>query len=189
MLDSKVPVIVYVSPPGSRAASAGVFLVMASDVAAMAPFTNIGSSTPISTGGEDIPADLKRKVVNDAAAYIRALAEDHGRNADWAEDAVRVRQQPLRTRGARDERRRLHRADPAGSPRRDRRDARRAKGVVLNTAGAEIETVEMSVWKRILDTIIDPNIIVLLLSLGVLGITVELFNPGLIFPAPSAPSH
>ena len=182
MLDSKVPVIVYVSPPGSRAASAGVFLAMASDVAAMAPFTNIGSSTPISTGGEDIPRDLKRKVVNDAAAYIRSLAEDHGRNADWAEDAVRVASN-LSAREAL-EMNVIDYIEPTLPALLDTIDGTtvQPKGVVLHTAGAEIETVEMSVWKRILDTIVDPNIIVLLLSLGVLGITVELFNPGLIFP-------
>ena len=88
-LESPVPVVVYVYPPGSRAASAGVFITMAADVAAMAAETNIGSSTPISEGGGNIPSDLRRKVINDAAAYIRSLAETHGRNADWAEQAVR----------------------------------------------------------------------------------------------------
>ncbi|HSJ93956.1 MAG TPA: hypothetical protein VK896_07965, partial [Gaiellaceae bacterium] len=88
-LDSAVPVVVYVHPPGSRAASAGVFLAMAADVAAMAPQTNIGSSTPIATSGEEIPEDLRRKVVNDAAVFVRELAEEHGRNGEWAESAVR----------------------------------------------------------------------------------------------------
>src|SRR5918992_3472551 len=90
ILESDVPVVVYVSPPGSRAASAGVFITYAADVAAMAPQTNIGSSTPIAAGGGDIPDDLRRKVINDSAAYIRSLAEEHGRNAEWAEQAVRV---------------------------------------------------------------------------------------------------
>ena len=182
ILESDVPVVVYVSPPGSRAASAGVFLVMASDVAAMAPFTNIGSSTPISTGGEDIPSDLKRKVVNDAAAYIRSLAEDHGRNADWAEDAVRVASN-LSAREAL-EMNVVDYVEPTLPELLEEIDGTRVepKGIVLNTAGAQVDTIEMSLWKRILDTIVDPNIIVLLLSLGVLGITVELFNPGLIFP-------
>jgi membrane-bound serine protease (ClpP class) len=182
ILDSEVPIVVYVSPPGSRAASAGVFLVMASDVAAMAPFTNIGSSTPISTGGEDIPSDLKRKVVNDAAAYIRSLAEDHGRNADWAEDAVRIASN-LSAREAL-EMNVVDYLEPTLPALLEVIDGTRVepKGIVLNTAGAQIDTVEMSLWKRILDTIVDPNIIVLLLSLGVLGITVELLNPGLIFP-------
>lgn len=182
MLASKVPVIVYVYPPGSRDASAGVFITMASDVAAMAPETNIGSSTPISTGGGNIPSDLKRKVINDAVAYIRALASEHGRNADWAEKAVRVASNlPAREALSMNV---IDYVEPSLRALLDRIDGTRVepKGIVLHTANAEIVTVKMSLWKRILDTIIDPNIIVLLLSLGTLGITVELFNPGLIFP-------
>jgi membrane-bound serine protease (ClpP class) len=181
-LDSKVPVVVYVYPPGSRDASAGVFITMAADVAAMAPETNIGSSTPISTGGGDIPMDLKRKVVNDAVAYIRALASEHGRNADWAEKAVRVASNlPAREALAMNV---VDYVEPSLPALLDRIDGTRVepKGVVLHTAGAEVDTVKLSLWKRILDTIIDPNIIVLLLALGTLGITVEIFNPGLIFP-------
>jgi membrane-bound serine protease (ClpP class) len=181
-LASKVPVIVYVYPPGSRDASAGVFITMAADVAAMAPETNIGSSTPISTGGGNIPSDLKRKVINDAVAYIRALASEHGRNADWAEKAVRVASNlPAREALSMNV---VDYVAPSLPALLDRIDGTRVepKGIVLHTAGAEIDTVKMSLWKRILDTIIDPNIIVLLLSLGTLGITVELFNPGLIFP-------
>ncbi|MEO8290323.1 MAG: nodulation protein NfeD [Gaiellaceae bacterium] len=181
-LESKVPVVVYVYPPGSRDASAGVFITMAADVAAMAPQTNIGSSTPISTGGGDIPQDLRRKVVNDAVAYIRALASEHGRNADWAEKAVRQASN-LPAREALE----MNVVDvvaPDLPTLLDDIDGMRTqpKGFVLRTAGAEVTTIHMSFWKRILDTIVDPNIIVLLLSLGVLGITVELFNPGLIFP-------
>jgi membrane-bound serine protease (ClpP class) len=182
MLASKVPVIVYVYPPGSRDASAGVFITMASDVAAMAPETNIGSSTPISTGGGNIPSDLKRKVINDAVAYIRALASEHGRNADWAEKAVRVASNlPAREALSMNV---IDYVEPSLPALLDRIDGTRVepKGIVLHTANAEIVTVKMSLWKRILDTIIDPNIIVLLLALGTLGITVELFNPGLIFP-------
>jgi membrane-bound serine protease (ClpP class) len=182
MLASKVPVIVYVYPPGSRDASAGVFITMASDVAAMTPETNIGSSTPISTGGGNIPSDLKRKVINDAVAYIRALASEHGRNADWAEKAVRVASNlPAREALSMNV---IDYVEPSLPALLDRIDGTRVepKGIVLHTANAEIVTVKMSLWKRILDTIIDPNIIVLLLSLGTLGITVELFNPGLIFP-------
>jgi membrane-bound serine protease (ClpP class) len=181
-LNSKVPVIVYVSPPGSRDASAGVFITMGADVAAMAPETNIGSSTPISTGGGDIPKDLKRKVVNDAVAYIRSLASEHGRNADWAEQAVRVASNlPAREALSKNV---IDYVSPSLPALLDTIDGTRVepKGIVLHTADAQIDTVRMSLWKRILDTIIDPNIIVLLLSLGVLGITVELFNPGLIFP-------
>ena len=181
-LASTIPVIVYVSPPGSRDASAGVFITMAADVAAMAPQTNIGSSTPISTGGENIPSDLKRKVVNDAVAYIRALAQEHGRNPDWAEEAVRrASNLPAREAEA------MNVVDvvapnlPALLEEIDGQTTR-PKGLVLHTAEAEVDTVGMPFWTRLLDTIVDPNIIVLLMSLGVLGITVELFNPGLIFP-------
>jgi membrane-bound serine protease (ClpP class) len=181
-LASPVPVVVYVYPPGSRAASAGVFITMAADVAAMAPDTNIGSSTPISEGGGNIPSDLRRKVINDAAAYIRSLAETHGRNADWAEKAVRQASN-LTAQEALDMNV-IEVIAPDLPTLLNDIDGMRVepKGIVLHTAGAEITTIHMSLWKRILDTIIDPNIIVLLLSLGVLGITVELFNPGLIFP-------
>ena len=182
ILDSTVPVVVYVYPPGSRDASAGVFITMAADVAAMAPETNIGSSTPISTSGGNIPSDLRRKVINDAVAYIRGLASEHGRNADWAEKAVRVASNlPAREALA------MNVVDviaPDLPTLLNDIDGMRVepKGIVLHTADADVTTVEMSFWKKVLDTLIDPNIIVLLLSLGVLGITVELFNPGLIFP-------
>jgi membrane-bound serine protease (ClpP class) len=181
-LSSPVPVVIYVYPPGSRAASAGVFITMAADVAAMAPATNIGSSTPISTGGGNIPSDLRRKVINDAAAYIRGLAETHGRNADWAEQAVRQASN-LTAQEALDKNV-VDVIAPDLATLLDDIDGTKTvpKGLVLHTADAEITTIHMSLWKRILDTIIDPNIIVLLLSLGALGITVELFNPGLIFP-------
>jgi membrane-bound serine protease (ClpP class) len=181
-LAATIPVIVYVYPPGSRDASAGVFITMAADVAAMAPQTNIGSSTPISSGGGNIPSDLRRKVINDAVAYIRGLAEEHGRNADWAEKAVRQ----AANLPAQDalEQNVVDVVAPDLPSLLDRIDGTRTepKGLVLNTAGAEIDTIQMSLWKRILDTVIDPNIIVLLMSLGVLGITVEIFNPGLLFP-------
>ena len=181
-LAAEVPVVVYVAPPGSRSASAGVFITLAADVAAMAPQTNIGSSTPIAVGGGEIPEDLRKKVVNDAAAYIREIAEEHGRNGDWAERAVRqasnIGAQEALEIGVVDV------IAPDLPTLLEEIDGMRTepKGFVLDTAGAEIDRIQMSLWKRILDTIVDPNIIVLLMSLGVLGITVEIFNPGLIFP-------
>jgi membrane-bound serine protease (ClpP class) len=181
-LASKVPVIVYVSPDGARAASAGVWISQAADLLAMAPQTNIGSSTPVSASGGEIPSDLKRKVVNDAAKSLRALSEEHGRNGDWAEAAVRkadnlTARQALRMNVidviARDLPALLNTIDGRKT---------KPKGFVLQTAGARVERVEMSLWKRILDTMIDPNLIVILMSIGVLGITIELWSPGLIFP-------
>jgi membrane-bound serine protease (ClpP class) len=181
-LASDIPVIVYVYPEGARAASAGVWIGQAGDILAMAPQTNIGSSTPISVGGEDIQEDLRRKVVNDAAASLRALAREHGRNVKWADSAVR-RASNLNAREALE----MNVIDviaptlPALLNKIDGRETK-PKGLVLHTAGAQVEYVEMSLWKRILDTLIDPNLIVILLSVGVLGITIELWNPGLILP-------
>lgn len=181
-LDADVPVVVYVYPPGSRAASAGAFITLAADVAAMAPATNIGSSTPVAVGGGEIPEDLRRKVVNDAAAYARELAETHGRNGDWAEQAVRV----ASNLGAQEalEQNVVDVVAPDLPTLLEEIDGMRTepKGFVLNTAGATVDRVEMSLWKRILDTLIDPNLIVLLMSIGVLGITIEILNPGLILP-------
>ena len=182
-LASKVPVIVYVSPEGSRAASAGVWISQAADILAMAPQTNIGSSTPINVGGEDIAKDLRRKVVNDAAASLRELARTHGRNVKWADAAVR-RASNL---GA-SEALKLNVIDeiapdlPTLLDEIDGQTTKGSKNLVLHTADARITTVDMSLWKKILDTLIDPNLIVLFMSLGTLGIIVELWNPGLIFP-------
>jgi membrane-bound serine protease (ClpP class) len=181
-LASKVPVIVYVSPDGARAASAGVWIVQAGDIAAMAPSTNIGSSTPVAAGGGDIPTDLRRKAINDAAASLRALAETHGRNGDWAEQAVRkadnlTAQEALEMNV-------IDVIAPTLPALLDKVDGWKTKpdGKVLHTGGAQIDEVEMGLWKSLLDLLIDPNLIALMLSIGVLGIVVELWNPGLIFP-------
>jgi membrane-bound serine protease (ClpP class) len=181
-LASKIPVIVYVYPEGARAASAGVWIGQAGDILAMAPQTNIGSSTPISVGGEDIQEDLRKKVVNDAAASLRALAREHGRNVKWADAAVR-RASNINAREALA----LNVIDviapdlPSLLNMIDGQTTK-PKGLVLNTANAEITNVEMGLWKSILDLLIDPNLIVILMSIGVLGITIELWNPGLILP-------
>jgi membrane-bound serine protease (ClpP class) len=182
-LASTIPVVVYVSPDGARAASAGVWIGEAADVLAMAPQTNIGSSTPISVGGTDIQKDLRRKVVNDAAASLRSLTAAHGRNVGWADRAVR--QASNLTASEALAQNVIDFVAPSLPALLDRIDGYTTtpKGLVLHTAGAEITTVRMSTWDRILDTLIDPNIITLLLSLGVLAITVEIFHPGLIFPA------
>jgi membrane-bound serine protease (ClpP class) len=182
-LASKVPVIVYVSPDGARAASAGVWIGQAADILAMAPQTNIGSSTPINLGGENIQSDLRRKVVNDAAASLVALAASHHRNAVWASQAVRKASNlPARTALRKNV---IDVVAPSLEVLLDRIDGRKTipKGIVMHTAGAEITEVEMGLWRRILDFLIDPNLIALMLSLGVLGLVVELWNPGLIFPA------
>jgi membrane-bound serine protease (ClpP class) len=182
-LASKIPVIVYVSPPGSRAASAGVWISEASDLLAMAPNTNIGSSTPIDVGGGNIQSDLRRKVVNDAAASLRELARSHGRNVAWADSAVR-RASNL---GATEALRKnvidvMAPTLPALLDKIDGTNTGKPKNLVLHTKDAQITDVDMSLWEKLLDTLIDPNLIVLFMSIGTLGLIVELWNPGLIFP-------
>ncbi len=182
-LASNIPVIVYVSPNGARAASAGVWIGEAADILAMAPQTNIGSSTPINLGGENIQSDLRRKVVNDAAASLKVLAKTHGRNVEWADAAVR-KASNLPAYAALQQNV-IDVIAPTLPALLRKVDGQKTipKGFVLHTAGADITTVKMGFWKRLLDTLIDPNLIALMLSLGVLGIVIELWHPGLIFPA------
>ena len=183
ILAAKVPVVVYVAPGGASADSAGAVIGMAADVLAMAPQTNIGSSTPISVGGEDISKDLRRKVVNDAAAYIGELAREHGRNVAVAREMVTK----ATNLGAREALRRdvidVVATDYEDLFRQIRGDTVEPKGLVIEVSGgADVKRIEMSTWKAILDLLIDPNIIALMLSVGLIGIVVELWNPGLIFP-------
>ena len=181
-LAATVPVILYVSPPGSSADSAGAVIAMAADVAAMAPQTNIGSSTPISLGGEDISKDLRRKIVNDAAAYVGELAREHGRNVPAARQMVTK----ASNYGAREAKEigLVEVVAPTLRALLNQVDGMKTvpKGFVLDTAGAEIENVEMSFWQRARDLLVDPNLIALMLSIGLIGIVVELWNPGLVFP-------
>ena len=181
-LASPVPVVVYVSPAGSSADSAGAVIGQAADVLAMAPQTNIGSSTPITTNGADFSKDLRRKVVNDAAAYISELAREHGRNARAAEAMVRE----AANYGAREAAARnvVDVVAPTLAALLNEIDGMvtTPKGLALETAGATIDTVEMSFWQRARDLLIDPNIIALMLSLGIVGLLVELWNPGLVLP-------
>ena len=183
ILAAKVPVIVYVAPSGASADSAGAVIGMAADVLAMAPQTNIGSSTPISIGGEDISKDLRRKVVNDAAAYIGELAREHDRNVAVARRMVTV----ATNLGAREALAKnvidVLAKDYPDLFRQIDGMTTKPKGLTISTPpDTTIERIEMSTWKRLLDLLIDPNIIALMLSIGLIGIVVELWNPGLIFP-------
>ena len=181
-LAAEVPVVVYVAPPGSSADSAGAVITMAADVAAMAPQTNIGSSTPISLGGEDISKDLRRKVVNDAAAYVGELAREHDRNVTAARkmvtEAANYGARQAKAIGL------VEVVSPTLPALLREIDGMKTvpKGYVLETAGAEIVNEEMSFWERARDFLVDPNLIALMLSIGLLGIVVELWNPGLVFP-------
>ena len=184
ILAARVPVVVYVAPRGSSADSAGAVIGMAADVLAMAPQTNIGSSTPISTGGEDLSDDLRRKVVNDAAAYIAELARENGRNVEEAEKMVRE----ASNLGASDALRlKVTDVIATGYPQLlrqiDGRQPRTKPQLTISTPpGTQVVRVTMSRWKQVLDLLIDPNIIALMLSIGLIGLVVELWNPGLVFP-------
>jgi membrane-bound serine protease (ClpP class) len=181
-LSAKEPIVVYVSPPGARAASAGVWISQAADVLAMAPNTNIGSSTPITGSGQNIGSDLKRKVVNDAAASLRALAHSHGRNARWADLAVRKA-----SNLAAEEALKLNVIDLMAPDLptllRDI-DGRKTipRGFTLHTAGDPVVTREMGFFTRLLDTLINPNLLSLLFLAGIGGIVFEVFHPGVVLP-------
>jgi membrane-bound serine protease (ClpP class) len=178
----QIPVIVYVSPDGARAASAGVWISEAADILAMAPETNIGSSTPINSSGQNIGSDLRRKDINDAAASLRGLAKSHGRNAKWADSAVRVASN-LTQQEALDQ----HVIDlvaPTLPALLDQIDGRTTvpRHFKLRTRGAEIVNVSPGFFTHFLSTLIDPNIVSLLFLAGIVGLAFELFHPGLVIP-------
>ena len=180
----KIPVIVYVSPQGARAASAGVWISQAADVLAMSPISNIGSSTPIDSSGGNIQSDLRRKVINDAAASLRALAAAHKRNTTWPVLAVTKASNLTATQALH-----MHVIDaiapslPALLKQLDgymTKDAQRP--FTLHLAGAEIDNVKPGFFTRLLNTIIDPNLISLLFLAGLAGIIFEVLHPGVVLP-------
>lgn len=181
-LAAKIPVITYVAPNGARSASAGVFVMMASDLAAMAPQTNIGSSTPVAAGA-DLPAgDLKRKIVNDAVARIRVLADQHGRNADWAEKAVREAANVGAAEALKLGVIEIVANDEADLLRQAEGRTTKPKGLTLSLAGARIETHTLPLHLQILDLLIDPNLISIMFLAGLALIAFEVAHPGVIIP-------
>ncbi len=181
-LASKIPVIVYVAPKGAAAASAGVFVAQAADVLAMAPDTNIGSSTPIDQSGGNLGSDLRRKVINHFAAKLRSLAENHGRNGDWADKAVRqasnlTEQEALRMNV-------IDVVAPDLPTLLNKIDGRVTipNHYKLHTANAQITYTSPSFFTRLLNTLIDPNLITLLFLAGIVGIGYEIFHPGVVLP-------
>ena len=179
-----VPVVVFVSPSSGRAASAGVFITMAAHVAAMAPGTNIGAAHPVNMGGGEMDKTMKEKVENDSVAYIKSLAQQRGRNAAWAEDAVR-KSVSITEREAL----KLNVVDlvaddlPALLKQVDGRRINLASGPsVLKTAGAGLREFPMGLRLEWLKTISDPNIAYLLMTIGTIGVIAELYSPGAILP-------
>ena len=183
---SHVPVASYVSPSGSRAASAGTFITIASHIAAMAPGTNIGAAHPVNMmgGNNEQESTMDKKVVNDAAAYIRSLAELRNRNSHWAELAV-VKSVSISA----EEAKRLNLIDLiAGNVKAltlaiDGREIQTASGpMTLKTGRLEIVYHEMSPRLKMLDIISNPNVAYVLMMIGVVGLYFEMSNPGLVFP-------
>jgi membrane-bound serine protease (ClpP class) len=184
LLNSKVPVIAYVYPSGARAASAGLFVAQAADVLAMAPGTNIGSAHPIQATGGDLTGDLGAKVLNDAVTRIRNLASLHGRNADWAEQAVRNSVNINAEEAVRLKVADLEASDPVSLMNAvDGRSVPRPGGaLVLHTAGAHITDMPMPFWQVFLNALIDPTIAALLIIVAGYGIITEISTPGAILP-------
>ncbi len=183
LLNSPVPVVVYVSPSGARAGSAGLFITLAADIAAMAPGTNIGAAHPVGITGA-ITGVIEEKATSDAAAYARAIAERRGRNADWAEKAVResasiTAKEAVETKVvdliADDLTDLLEKID-------GEQVSTALGGRTLATKGAQPSEVPMSMPQRILHTIVDPNIAYLLLTLGIWALVAEFYHPGAILP-------
>jgi membrane-bound serine protease (ClpP class) len=187
MLAAKTPVVIFIAPSGARAASAGFLLTIAADVAAMAPGTHIGAAHPVSGDGEKMDETMAKKTAADVAAYARTLATRRHRNVSLAEEAVNT------SRAFTDEEA-LHATPPlidlvaSDIPdllrQLDGRTVVRFDGtsVVLTTAGARTTPIAMTVRQRVLSAVAHPNIAYLLLSLGMLGLTIELWSPGAVLP-------
>ena len=183
MLESRIPIIVYVSPAGAHAGSAGVFITLAADIAAMAPGTNIGAAHPVALqGGTD--TIMNSKSTNDAAAFIRTIAEYRKRNLQWAEDAVR-NSVSITAKEALEK----NIIDIIVSSDQELLDKADGKSIFrdsvqtrLHIRGASIQVLEMGFTEKILNIISDPDVAYILLMLGLVGLLFELFNPGSIFP-------
>lgn len=183
ILASPVPVAVYVTPSGARAASAGLFILISGHIAAMSPSTNTGAAHPVGLGG-DSDEVMTSKVVNDAAATIRALAEARGRNADWAERAVRESESITETEALE-----LNIIDVIARnvddllQQIDGRTVQTEGGdVVLDVVGAPRREVSMTIPERLMHLLTDPNLAFILLTVGTVGLIAELYNPGTLVP-------
>jgi membrane-bound serine protease (ClpP class) len=183
-LSSPVPVIVYVTPAGARAASAGSVITMASDVAAMAPATHIGAATPIDASGQNIGSDLRRKILNDAEKQMQSLAQSHDRNPTLAVQIVSKASEFTDTEA-------LHQnlvefVAPNLTSLLNQVDGTTTtytqKRIVLHTAGAQVEAYGMPWTLRLLEILIDPNLLYILFLAGIGGIAYEVFHPGVILP-------
>jgi membrane-bound serine protease (ClpP class) len=183
LLNAEIPVVVWVGPTGARAASAGVFITLAANVAAMAPATNIGAAHPVAVGG-GVDKESMRKIENDAAAFVRSIAVERGRDADWAEKAVResvsiTEREALKLRVIDV----IADSIPDLLTKIDGRTVKTSKGTVtLATKGAVAKPIAIGLRDRFLNVITDPNVAYVLMMLGTLGLIFELSNPGAVLP-------
>jgi membrane-bound serine protease (ClpP class) len=184
ILGAQTPVVVYVAPSGAQAASAGFFILMSADVAAMAPGTNAGAAHPVGGQGEDIPDTLGKKVEQDAAANIRSLALRNGRNIKLAEEAVLQSRSYTAQEALEGKLIDLIAPNlPALVRSLDGRVVKRGEATVtLRTAGAEVRRLEISPLRGLLGILADPNVTYLLFGLGWLGLLFELMHPGAVLP-------
>ncbi len=184
MTSAAIPVVVYVSPSGGRAASAGVFITIAAHVAAMAPGTNIGAAHPVAMGGGEMDKTMKEKVENDSVAYIKSIAEQRGRNVAWAEDAVRKSVSVTEREALKLKIIDLVAEDVPGLLKQlDGRPVSLPTGPsVLRTAESTVREFPMGLRLELLKALSDPNIAYLLMTIGTIGILAELYNPGAILP-------
>jgi membrane-bound serine protease (ClpP class) len=181
ILGSKVPVVVYVSPSGARAASAGVMITMAADVAAMAPGTNIGAAHPVGMGGKDIDGKMSEKVINDMVAQAKSVAEKRGRNAKWVEDAIRESVSVTETEALKENIIDLIAENTDDLIRQLNGRELKDRGV-LNLAEVKKVVLEETLRTKVLKTISNPNIAYILMMIGLAGLYFELSHPGAIFP-------
>ena len=181
ILASRVPVVVYVSPSGARAASAGVMITMAADIAAMAPGTNIGAAHPVGAGGKEIDKVMSEKVVNDMVAHARSVAGKRGRNADWVEKAIRESVSVTETEALKQNIIDIVATDMDDLIRQINGREIKDKGVI-NLDNPTRTILEETIRTKILKIISDPNIAYILMMIGMAGIYFELSHPGAIFP-------
>ena len=183
LLESSVPVIVYISPGGAQAGSAGVFITLAAHIAAMAPGTNIGAAHPVTLQNQ-IDSIMNEKVTNDAAAFIRSIAEKRHHNIEWAENAVRKSFSYSETEALKDSAIDIiAKSETDLLAKIDGKIVYLSSGTkTLHTASAIVKEHKMSAWEKILNIISDPNIAYILFLLGLYGLMFELYNPGSILP-------
>lgn len=184
IMNADIPVIVYVAPSGARAASAGVFITLAADIAAMAPGTNIGAAHPVAVGGGRIDRTMSEKIVNDAVAYIQSIAEKKGRNVKWAAQAVRESVSIRETEALR-----IKVIDLIAKDLNDLLEKIHGKTIEkprgeikLATKGLKTNLLEMGFREKFLAVLSNPNIAYILMMIGLVGLYFELSNPGAIFP-------